>query len=364
MKKIILGKYVISEKSRPFVVAEAGVNYYDIAKKKRITPLEAAKLMVKEAAHSGANAIKFQSYKAENLAAKKSPSYWDTKKERTKSQYELFKKFDKFGHKEYQKIADYAKKCRILFMSTPFDEDSVQYLEKMMPVYKIASADITNLPLLKKIAKKGKPIFLSTGASTIQEIRESIDVIEHAGNKKIVLLHCVLNYPTPYKNANLNMIIDMKKNFSQYLIGYSDHTLPDKYMLLATSAILLGAQVIEKHFTLDKSIPGNDHYHAMDSKDLKTLKENIDFIKIIGGNYKKAPLPSERMAILNARRSIYAAQGIPKGTKISEEMLICKRPGTGIEPKWLYSIIGRKSINFIREDEMISWRKLSATKTE
>jgi len=239
MKIIKINNGTISETSKPFIVAESGVNYYDIAKKENIEPIEAAMLMIKEAANAGADAIKFQTYKAEKIASKYSPAYWDTTKESTKSQYELFKKYDKFGEDEYQELARYAKEKNIIFMSTPFDKEAVDFLDEMMPIFKISSSDITNIPFIKYIAKKQKPIFLSAGASTIEEIMDAVSTIENEGNNQIVVMHCILNYPTKYENANLGMMKHLKKIFPNYLVGYSDHTLPDSNMRVLTTAVLL-----------------------------------------------------------------------------------------------------------------------------
>lgn len=358
MKQIKINNRVISETSRPFVIAEAGVNYYDIAKKEGIEPIEAAKLMIKEAANAGADAIKFQTYTAEKLASKYSPAYWDTTKESTKSQYELFKKYDKFGEDEYRELARYSKRKGIVFMSTPFDEDAVDFLNELMPVFKISSSDITNIPFIRYIAKKGKPIFLSTGASTIEEIKDAVKAIEQEGNRDIVIMHCILEYPTKYEHANLRMIEHIKRTFPDYLVGYSDHTLPDPSMLVLTTAVLLGARVIEKHFTLDKSLKGNDHYHSMDPQDLKKFIANIDLLEKILGKNKKEPLPTESQARKYARRSIVAKVDIPKGTIITRDMLTFKRPGTGISPRHLDEIIGKRAKKDIREDEIIKFEYL------
>lgn len=357
-KKIKINNITISETSRPFIVAEAGVNYYDIAKKEKITPQEAAKLMIREAARAGADAIKFQAYKAKNLASRYSPAYWDTTKEPTTSQYELFKKFDKFSRKDYQDLANFAKKEKIIFMSSVFDEKTVDFLTDLMPVFKIASADITNALLLKHTAKKQKPIFLSTGASSIKEIKEAVEIIEGEGNSQIVLLHCILNYPTNHKDANLKMITDIGRQFPDYLVGYSDHTLPDKNMMTLTTSYLLGARILEKHFTLDKSLPGNDHYHAMDPSDLKILKDNLQFLEKILGKEKKEPLKSEKIAIKYARRSIVAKKDIPKNKKIAFGAITAKRPGTGISPKFLDRVIGKKTKRLIKKDKVIQWEDL------
>lgn len=357
MRELLIGNHLISEDGIPFIIAEIGVNYYDIAEKEKITLLQAAKRMISKAQEGGADAVKFQSYKAETLAVRFSPSYWDTTKEIVKNQYDLFKKYDKFGEKEYNELNDFSKKTGIVFLSTPFDFESADYLNKLVNVFKISSSDITNLPFIKYIAKKGKPIFLSTGASTNEEIAEAVKAIENEKNKRIVLLHCVLNYPTSYENANLIRIKYLQKAYPKYLIGYSDHTVPDKNMKVLMSAIIMGACVIEKHFTLDKAIPGNDHYHAMDTSDLKTLSENIKFYKKILGN-SDSYLAAESDSRKYARRSIVAKAKIPKGAVITPELIACKRPGTGISPKEYDQVIGKKAREDIFEDEIIQWDKI------
>jgi sialic acid synthase SpsE len=351
-KQIKLGSKRISEQGMPFIVAEAGVNYFDIAVEKNIRTLEAAKLMISHAAEAGADAIKFQTYKADKLAVRDSPAYWDTNEEGSKSQYELFAKYDKFGIREYVELADYCKESGIIFMSTPFDDEAVDFLDELMPAFKIASADITNIPFIRYIASKGKPIFLSTGAATFEEIKEAVSAIESEGNKNIVIMHCILKYPTPHEETNLLIIQRLREMFPEYIIGYSDHTLPDAQMLILITAYLLGARVLEKHFTLDKSLRGNDHYHAMDSKDLKILTNNLQLVRATLGTGEK-DIQKELAARTYARRSIVARVEIPKGTKITPDMLTFKRPGTGISPKQLGSIIGTTTKKNIKADEIL-----------
>lgn len=344
--------------NNPYLIAEIGVNYYDIAKKENISKMDAAKLMIKEAKISGADAVKFQSYKADTIASKNSPAYWDQGEEPTDSQYELFKKFDSFGKEEYKELANYCREIGIMFLSTPFDFGSIDYLDEFMDVYKISSSDLTNIPFIKRVAKKQKPVILSTGASTIDEVKLAIKTIENEGNNAIGLMHCVLSYPTEYEDANLLMIKYLKDNFPNYDIGFSDHTRPDDKMLVLTTAYLYGANIIEKHYTLDKTLKGNDHYHAMDPKDIKIFKDNISFIKKINGKYDKVPLLCERESRKQARRSIVAKQDIATGKKITEEMLTFKRPGTGISPSDLEKIIGKKVKVAIKEDDLISYDNL------
>jgi len=339
MRKITIGQRTLirGEISEPYLIAEAGV------------------LMIKQAASAGADAIKFQTYKAERLASKYAPAYWDTTKETTQSQYGLFKKYDRFWREEFETLANYAAKFGLDFLSTPFDFEAVDILEDLAPAYKVASADITNYPLLRYIASKGKPILLSTGASTISEIYRALEVITEQGNEQVVLLHCILNYPTSLENANLGMIWHMKRVFPDYIIGYSDHTLPKYSKELLLVAWLLEAQVIEKHFTFDKTLLGNDHYHAFDENDLRAFTKRIDFALRAMGSFRKSYLPEEEKSRLNARRSLVAKRPIKKGTKITAEDIEIKRPGTGIPPALLDYVIGGTALRDIDEDELLEF---------
>lgn len=341
-----------------FIVAELGVNYYDIAEKEKISLIEAAKLMIDRAKEGGADAVKFQSYKAEKLAIKNSPAYWELNEEPTKSQFELFKKYDKLGEDEYKELSKYCTSTNIIFMSTPFDFEAADYLCDLMPIYKISSSDLNNISFIEYIAKKGKPIFLSTGAATIKEIEDAVKTIISTGNNRICLMHCILNYPTAYEDCNLNMIKHLSDAFPDYLIGYSDHAKPDKDLLVITIAYAYGAKIIEKHFTLDKTITGNDHYHAMDPKDLEKICANIKFIQKLSGQYFRQPLECEEEVRRMARRSIVAKVDINKGEIISKANITFKRPGIGISPSMIKNIIGAIAIDKINEDEIITYEKI------
>ena len=196
---------------KPYVIAEMGVNFYDTAKELNITPLEAAKLYIKEAKAVGIDAAKFQSYKANTIASKNSPSYWDLTKNPITSQYELFKQLDGFNRDDYAELHRYCQELDIDFLSTPFDYASADYLDEFVDIYKISSSDITNLPFIRHIAKKGKPIYLSVGASYLSEVDEAVRAIKDEGNNEICLMHCVLSYPTKNEDANLNIISSLKK---------------------------------------------------------------------------------------------------------------------------------------------------------
>lgn len=340
------------------LIGEIGVNYYDIATKLNISLMEAAKFMILSAFNAGIHAVKFQSYKAETLASKYSPAYWDMTEEPTISQYELFKKFDAFGEKEYRELSIFCEQIGIEFCSTPFDFESADYLDSMMNIYKISSSDLSNTPFIEYIAKKGKPILLSVGASNLDEIQRAVKTIRNYNQKELALLHCVLEYPTPYEHANLNKIISLNKEFPDLYIGYSDHTKPDVSYDLIKTAYLLGANIVEKHFTLDKSLIGNDHYHAMNDNDAKKILECIKFIERIKGNSEIKCLQSEQKARENARRSIVAAVDIAEGTVITREMLTFKRPGIGISPVQINRILGRKARKKIERDSIFDWEHL------
>jgi sialic acid synthase SpsE len=336
-----------------FIIAEVGMNHYDHAKINNLTILESAKLFSKIAKENGADAVKFQTYTAEKLVSKLSPAYWDLTKEPTTSQYELFKKFKPLTPNEWQELSEYCKSINIEFMTTVFDLDSVDIIKNLQKIWKISSSDITNFPLIDKISKQGGEILLSTGASDINDIRNAIDLISK-NNKNIVIMHCILNYPTKNENANLNMITDIKNNFPDYKIGYSDHTEPDKNMLITTCANLLGAEYIEKHFTLDKTIPGNDHYHSMDPSDLKILSENKILLNQILGIKNKICIPTEIISKNNARRSIYTKVNLNKNDIITENNIICKRPYEGgICATKFNDIIGKRILININEDYQI-----------
>ncbi len=333
----------------PYIIAEAGVNHEG--------DINIAKQLISEAKEGGANAIKFQTYKAHTIASKNSPAYWDLSKETTESQFKLFQKYDKFWKQEFQELKQYCDEVDIEFMSTPFDLESAKFLNDMMDVIKISSSDITNKPFIEFLCEFNKPILLSTGASNITEIQEAVEWINKKG-VPLALLQCILNYPTPNENANLGMIKDLQKRFPNNLIGYSDHTLPGDMRILEM-ATLLGASILEKHFTHDKSLPGNDHYHAMDKEDLKIFKSNIKATFSVIGSQEKFALKDENPARKNARRSLVANRDISQGEEISMDLLTWKRPANGISPKYIDDVLGMTAIREIEEDEILNWDMLN-----
>ncbi len=353
-----LGRRTVTASGRPYVIAEIGVNHEG--------SLDQGRRLIDLAKQGGADAAKFQTYKAETLASKHSPSYWDTSKEATRSQYQLFKRYDAFGPDDYVALAEHCRQQDIEFLSTPFDVAAVELLDPLVSFFKVASADLTNVPFLRHVGAKGKPVVLSTGASTLAEIDTAIEIVTQAGCTDIVLLHCVLNYPTEDANAHLRMITGLKRAYPDRLVGYSDHTVPDDAMTALVVAHLLGAVVIEKHFTHDKALPGNDHYHAMDVADLTGFTSLIDRIHtLLGPSDRKAPIATEAAARLNARRSIVLARDVPSGHRLEARDFTYKRPGVGIGPEHWDAIIGRLTARALHADEILYWDSLaSSTPTE
>ncbi|HVF39484.1 MAG TPA: N-acetylneuraminate synthase family protein [Gemmatimonadaceae bacterium] len=352
MPEIRLGTATIDESSQPYVIAEIGVNHEG--------SLELAKRLIDLAKEGGADAAKFQTYKAERLASKHSPAYWDLSKEPTTSQLRLFKKYDAFGPADYEELAGHCSKVGIDFVSTPFDEDAVEFLSPLMPFFKIASADLTNTPLLRQVARHDKPVVLSTGASTTEEISDAVRTLRNAGCSELSLLHCVLNYPTADENANLGMITALSRQYPELVIGYSDHTVPDEGMTVLCSAWLMGARILEKHFTHDKSLPGNDHYHAMDAQDLARFRRYSERLRLlVGDSSSKHAIETEEISRLNARRSIVIDAPVASGDTITESMLTYKRPGTGVSPVHWDEVIGRRAARDLDRDHVLQWADLA-----
>ncbi len=343
---------------KPYLIAEVGVNFYDTAKAENITPMEAAKKYVKEAKGAGIDAVKFQSYKADTIVSKNSPAYWDLTKEPTKTQYELFKKHDLFDEKDYRELYNYCKEIGIAFMSTPFDIASADYLNDMVDIYKISSSDLTNLPFIRHIAKKGKPIYISVGAAYLSEIDKALQVLKEEKCPDICLMHCVLSYPTKNCDANLNVIKTLKRIYPEVKVGYSDHTLPDDTMTILTTAYLYGAEVIEKHFTLDKTLSGNDHYHAGDPDDFRKAISNFELVIEVSGSGEKTVLDCERVPRREARRSLVLTRNMKTGEVITEADIISKRPGTGISPQYTEIVLGRTVKRDLTEDTVLTWEMI------
>jgi sialic acid synthase SpsE len=332
-----------------YIIAEVGVNHEN--------DLALAKRQIALAKEGGADAVKFQTYKADKLAVKNSPAYWDTTKEPTKSQFELFKRYDSFGMSEYRALANYARDIGIEFMTTAFDLEAVGDVDPLVRVHKIASADLTNIPLIRKIAQKKKPVLLSAGAATLMEIETALAELRAHGAEDITLLHCVLNYPTPDERAHLGRIDTLLKYFPEVDIGYSDHTPPADQCFPVIMAYAMGARVIEKHFTHDKTLPGNDHYHAMDVADLKDLRRKLERARVLTGpRSEKVFLQDQSAAIKHARRSIVSARELRPGEVVKADMITTKRPASGVSPLYWDQVIGKKIARLVQEDQPLSWQ--------
>ena len=346
--KVKIGNKLIGEEEPCFIIAEAGVNHNG--------SVELAKKLIDTAKDAGADAVKFQTFKVDNVVikdAEKAEYQQETTGEG--SQYEMIKKLE-LTEGDFRELADYAEKKDIMFLSSPFDKESVDLLHELdVPAFKVGSGEITNLPLLRYIAKKEKPIILSTGMSTLGEIEEALDVIRSEGVEDIILLHCVSNYPARIEDVNLRALGTLKQAF-KLPVGFSDHTLG---ITAPIAAVALGACVIEKHFTLDRNLPGPDHKASLEPDELKEMVKDIREVEKALGNGIKKPTKEEEKIKKVARRSIVAKVDISKGAIITEEMLDVKRPGTGIEPKYLKFIIGRKAKEDIKKDIIISLKMIT-----
>lgn len=332
-------------KNKVFIIAEAGVNHNG--------SLEMAKKMVEVAKEAGADAIKFQTFKAENLVTKNAikAEYQKKTTDKNESQYEMIKKLE-LSFNNFKELKNYCEEIGIIFLSTPFDFESIDFLDNLgLEIFKIPSGEIINLPYLKKIGKLKKKVILSTGMADLGEIEDALDVLIDAGTKRenITVLHCNTEYPTPYEDVNLLAMNTIKEAF-KVNVGYSDHTLGIEVPI---AAVALGAKVIEKHFTLDKNLPGPDHKASLEPDELKTMITAIRNIEKVLGNGIKKPSPSELKNKPIARKSIVAKRKIRKGEVFTEENITVKRPGTGISPMRWYEIIGRVAERDYEKDEVI-----------
>jgi len=343
MKEIPLGSSRFIGGNHPcIVVAEIGMNHNG--------ELKLARQMIDSAKDCGADAVKFQIFTAEKLVTKGAKTYGAIKDHLPEYQQEMYKKYE-LAEDEYRALRDYCDEKGILFLASVFDEENADLLERVGTcAYKIASCDITHLPMLRYIARKNKPIILSTGMSTLDEVRDAVEAIKSEGNEQIVLTHCISSYPAEIDKSNLRAITTLKEEFG-LPVGYSDHTPGE---VSAISAVTLGAKLIEKHFTTDKSLPGVDHHLSMDPKDMKQMIDDIHLIEPGLGTGEKVVTEAEKETRAMARRSIISKTDIPAGTTISKEMLIIKRPGTGIAPKYLDRVVGKIAVKDIGAEVLIS----------
>ena len=325
-----------------YIIAEAGVNHNG--------SFELACKLVDEAKKAGVDCIKFQTFKAEKLvshSAKKAE--YQKKATGDSSQQDMLKQLE-LSFEEFIQLKNYCDKVGIAFLSTPFDFDSLAFLDTIeMPFWKIPSGEITNYPYLVALARTGKPIVMSTGMCTMEEIREAVDVLRENGAGEIKLLHCNTEYPTPFEDVNLTAMEDIRKNFSLE-VGYSDHT---KGIEVPIAAAALGAAVIEKHFTLDKNMEGPDHKASLEPGELAEMVRTIRNIEKALGDGVKRPSNSEEKNKPIARKSIVAQKAIAKGETLTADNLTVKRPGEGISPMQWEKVLGTKAIRDFEPDEMI-----------
>lgn len=327
-----------------FIIAEAGVNHNG--------SLETAKRLVDAAAQAGADCVKFQTYITEEDTSVFAAQA-DYQKQNTgdggQSQYEMLKKLE-LGYEQFRELKRYCGEKGILFLSSPFELRSVEFLEELdIPFWKIASSEITNYPFLKKIAQTGKPIVMSTGMCTLQEIRQAMDVLLSSGDRKIVLLQCNTEYPTPMQDVNLRAMLGLQREFG-CPVGYSDHT---QGIEIAVAAAALGAVIIEKHFTLDKHMVGPDHIASLDPNELEAMVRAIRNVETALGSPAKEISESERKNRTAARKSVVAARDIRRGEILTEENIAAKRPGGGISPMRWEELLGQRAVRDFIRDEMI-----------
>lgn len=331
VEAITVGERRVGPDEPVFIIVEAGVNHNG--------SLEMARRLVDVAVQAGADAVKFQTFKAEKVISPQAPKavYQLQTTDIGESQLDMVKRLE-LSFDDFRELYVYCQDRGTLFMSTPFDEDSADLLDELgVSVFKIGSGEITNWPFLEYVATKGKPITLSTGMSYLSEVDEAVRVIRNAGCDQLVLLHCVSNYPADPADANLRAMRTLETAFG-VPVGYSDHTLGIE---VAIAAVALGACVIEKHFTLDRNLPGPDHRASLEPDELAALVRGVRTAEAALGHGRKEPAASEVNTAAAARRSLVAARDIPAGTTLTEELIAIKRPGIGLPPAMRSHLVGR-----------------------
>lgn len=331
-----------------FLIAEAGVNHNG--------SLARALEMVEAAARAGADAVKFQSFNSERLAAPGAPlaEYQEAAIGGGQSQLEMLKALE-LDPDQHRALKARCQKLGILFLSTPFDEACADFLDELgVPAFKVGSGELTNLPLLEHLAAKKKPLILSTGMSRMSQVEAAVGALRGRGLEDLVLLHCVSQYPAPAGEANLLAMEAMRQRFG-VPVGFSDHTLGVE---IGLAAVALGASVLEKHFTLDRGLPGPDHQASLMPEELGRLCRGARRVQSALGSGRKEPSPVEAETALAARRSLVAARDIGQGEVISAEAISILRPGTGIGPDELPKVLGRKAARAIAEGEVLKWEMI------
>lgn len=332
-------------RKKVFIIAEAGVNHNG--------QLDLAFHLIDAAIAAGADAVKFQTFKAETLVSRQAPKagYQLLTTDKNQSQYDMLKHLE-LSPKDHQKLFTYCQQKKIYFLSSPFDLSAIDFLNHLgLDIFKIPSGEITHLPYLEKIGQLNKQVFLSTGMATLDEVKTAVHILMSAGTprEKITVLHCNTQYPTPYQDVNLKALITMK-NSLQVATGYSDHT---PGIEIPIAAVALGAEVIEKHFTLDRNMTGPDHQASIEPTEFKQMVQAIRHIETALGTGLKIPSPSEKQNIPIVRKSIVAAIDIKKDEQFSTSNIIAKRPALGLSPMEWYRVIGQKAPRDFKKDEPI-----------
>ena len=329
-----------------YVIAEAGVNHN--------CDVQLGYKLIETAGAAGADAIKFQSYVASKIATRVAPRYWVEPADPSGTQWDTFDKLDKLSERDFKSLLGHARQVGLTAFSTPFDDEAVDFLASLdVPAYKIASADLTCHGLIQRAARVGRPMILSTGTATLAEVEEALEVCRKAGNDEVVLLHCTLKYPCPPEAINLRMMEHLMKVFPEVPVGLSDHSLG---ISVPQAAAALGACMIEKHYTVDKTLPGSpDHHLSVDPPEMKALVAGVRTVEKALGKATKGVEPQEEEAHRYARRSVTSKVAIPRGAEVTREMLTYKRPGTGISPRHLDLVVGRVARTDIPADTTLTW---------
>ncbi len=348
-KHIVIADKAIGRDAPVFVIAEAACNH--------MCDMQIAEEMIDRAAEAGADAIKFQTYTADKLTTKQPVVYGNIQ---TQSQYEYYKQFEKFGEEQYRRLFRYAEEKGIIAFSTPFDPENARMLNDLeMPLFKIASCDLLYTELLATVAGFNKPVILSTGGAELDEVKEALVTLYEAGARDIILMACTLAYPTPTDEANYAKILSLRESFPNILIGMSDHVEPDEHMVCGAVYVAMGARVVEKHYTLDRTMSGGGHSFSMEPPDLRKWIQNIRFAERVIGRRQFKPYSVESAARQNARRSLVFNMPIKAGTALDHSMIGVKRPGTGIMPNQVESIVGKVLVCDVEPDTQVSWDVLS-----
>ena len=348
MKDIIIADRKVGLNQPTLIIAEVGVNHNG--------DIERGYELIDKAADAGVDVVKFQTYKAKNIVTKKAERYWDESLNDENSygtQYDTFSKLDSLGLDEYKKLKKRCIERNVIFTSTPFNLPDIDILDEVgVDLFKVSSSDITYIEFIEEIAKRNKPIIISTGCASINEIKAAVDAIKKQNNNEIILQHCILQYPCDDENVNLEKMLKIKEFFSDIPVGYSDHSIG---ITIPQSAVSLRALTIEKHFTVDNNLPDSpDHKLSANPEQLKSLVENIRRIEKAKGVFINGHYPAELAALKLARKSLVSSCFIKKGTKIEKKMITAKRPGTGIKPTEIEYLLGKIAKVDILEDTTLN----------